>query len=341
MSIWYGCFFASLALAFFRGQKRILIRTILFLILFYIIFLLCLVSGITADYHKAQMFTIAVIVFGILLSCVLDDPDFLELMPITLALVGMIAIIGLIGSPTSYSSDRVSIGSANPIWAARALGLFGISGVYWAVFKQRFSLATVAMVCASLAAITITGSRGPFLGLCATLTYAILFLMKKKRHSRVIAVVYAGAFIILVIYSYDFVPNLRIFSGESMNSGFSRIEIYKYALSLIWMFPRGIGIGYFHYYQFSYPHNIILEIMVEWGWFIGAIILLLILLGSFRLLISPPKYNVLKLILIYELFNACVSGDITSPRMLYALILIGLFPARPKMSRYVPGVRDL
>ena len=87
--------------------------------------------------------------------------------------------------------------------------------------------------------------------------------------------------------------------------------------------PDGIGVGNFLFNSFTYPHNIFLEVLTEWGVIYGLFFVVFITAGAALCFFNRYSTDVMRLLVLYEFLNSQVSGDITSPRMLYALCLFG------------------
>lgn len=82
------------------------------------------------------------------------------------------------------------------------------------------------------------------------------------------------------------INSFLLYLKQDFNSGFlgSRQDIYMNALNAIKSNPFGIGIGGFEQLFGTYPHNFIIDIIVTFGVINGGIILLLMLLYTFKTL---------------------------------------------------------
>lgn len=270
--------------------------------------------------EKIQLFLLVIVAFGVMLGVCLQDDRFLNRLPTAFLVIGGIAVILLALDPSAHQEGRGSFGDGNPIWMARTVAFAGIAAVWHLTRKQ--SLWAWLVLAAAAGAIAFTGSRGPLVALAAAAAYAFVFLHRGQRGPIFVLSGYLLAILLAIQVGFEVIPDLRAFSFTSANG---RDVLYQYAMDLIILNPMGIGVGNFSYHQFSYPHNIVLEFLVEWGWFLGGTILVVIVWGGARLLRSPPEFDILKLAFIIEMLNAQFSGDITTPRMLYALVFVGLF----------------
>jgi len=273
------------------------------------------------DPGKLTLFIGVVALFGVMLGVCLRDRRILEQVPTAFLLIGCTGIALLTLDPVAVATGRFAFSGSSPIWLGRTISLAGIAAV-WFICRGRPIFWPVLL--ASLFAIVLTGSRGPTVGLIAAAGYGLLFRREEGRAPTIAIVTYAVTMIALL----GVIPtDLRVFTGS--DSG--RMELYSYALDIIREVPEGIGIGHYRYGIFIYPHNILLEFLAEWGWLLGGAWIAIIGLGGTRLLMMPREYDILKLAFIADFLNSQFSGDVTSPRLLYALVFIGLLPARHRV----------
>lgn len=282
---------------------------------------------------KIGHFLLVIVAFGVMLGTCLQDERFLSRLPAALLILGGIALVLLVFNPSGYQEGRESYGDGNPIWMARCMSLAGVGAIWYIAHKGRlWAWGVLAVV---IAAMTLTGSRGPIVALAIAAAYSLVNLSPKRRVQFAIAGVYLFAMLVLIQVGYDIIPDMRALSFGSTNG---REFLYQYAADQIYLNPYGIGVGNFQFRQFSYPHNIILEFLTEWGWVLGGAVIALIVAGGVRLFRAPEEYNILKLVFIVEIVNAQFSGDITTPRMLYALVFVGLFFCPAKRTKHHASV---
>lgn len=147
----------------------------------------------------------------------------------------------------------------------------------------------------SLFALLIYGSRGALLTLCLLIGY--MAWLKNKNTKKVIIGLVIGI-ILIIIGPYIVVEMLNrltnagiesrtvktMISGEFLASS-SRLKIYKYLISVLKdNFLFGIGICGDRYYlpknfsgvDASYAHNLLLELLLDYGVIIGTVIIILI-----------------------------------------------------------------
>jgi O-antigen ligase len=181
-----------------------------------------------------------------------------------------------------------------------------------------------------------TGSKGPLialsLGLLFTFRKSVFEILSKKKF--LVNLYLIG---MLAIPFFFFLGNLvssndtlerfsSFFSGEKEDV--TRQGLYEFTTNLIKGHPNGIGVGHFIDYNglFDYPHNIILETFVEWGWIFGAYFLFLLIISLFVLMKNANNIENRALLgfFVMAVTNAMFSGDITSPKEMYISSLIAL-----------------
>jgi hypothetical protein len=134
----------------------------------------------------------------------------------------------------------------------------------------------------------VLGARGALLVLVVVAVYALMKhqLLSSWRNLRM-----AGAILICVVAALIWTVRP---SQEAVQSGFARVGIWRIAIESAWERPQGNGPGQFAkiYVQkrssdafdalVSHPHNLILGVLFEFGWFglIGFLLLWIALLGS-------------------------------------------------------------
>lgn len=284
---------------------------------------------------KLWLFLLVITAFGLMLGTCLQDERFLNRLPAALLLLGGIALVLLLINPSAYQEGRGSFGASNPIWMARTVSLAGAAAIWYIASKR--SWWAWGVLALAIGAMAITGSRGPLVALAIAAGYSLLRLSPERRVPFFIVGAWSITLLATILIGYDMVPDLR---ALSFGAGNGREFLYQYAADLIALNPHGIGVGNFAFRQFSYPHNLALEFLTEWGWLLGGAAIALIIAGGVRLLRAPAEYDILKLVYIIEIVNAQFSGDITTPRMLYALVFVGLVFA-PKSRRDTEGASPI
>lgn len=152
------------------------------------------------------------------------------------------------------------------------------------------------------------GSRGPFLFLCV---FIMLFAINHFRHSRK-KIIYSFLAILLLLFLYFFYDILLAWLATLLSSAGISSRIIKTLVegtvssdsgrSVIWEAaaqaivnnPWGHGaMGaqpiIYHLIPAGYPHSVILEILIDYGVFVGSAILIFLFANAFRLLFKE-KY---------------------------------------------------
>src|SRR5690606_38153772 len=132
--------------------------------------------------------------------------------------------------------------------------------------------------------------------------------------------VFTSLFVYLFIIERTFI--LSQINLSDLSSG--RLGLYEFAINLFVSNPFGIGFGGFERQynvdRVSYPHNIILESLVEGGLLFTIVLFTIIfvsLLKAIRISRNTfGSYIFLFSLLVYSLVNAMLSGDLTSPKEL-------------------------
>ena len=222
------------------------------------------------------------------------------------------------------------------------------------VEKKRLALvfSISGMIC-----IMLGGSRGALLLLIVTITFWQLFLNKYANNNSIKKMMlFVGVVIlsILLFINWDeilfFFQDLfkgvgfssRIFDillGNSIEEGFfssdTRLIIYKDAFDSISLMGRGIfsdrvAIG-------IYPHNIILELLIHFGWIGGSLIVALSLYSITKSFFSIRKSNNLLALFFWWMFtsNICtkmmMSASYLTDRVFW--FHLGIFLVATKLSR--------
>lgn len=272
---------------------------------------------------KLEQFAMVLGLFGIATALAMSRPNVIRHFGTGMILLGGIATALLLLSPGEYQAGRLSFGDNNPIWMARLVGYLGLGAIGLYLHDNRTFPLVAILFLASVVGIVMTASRGPLLGLLLSGAFAAVFFS----HARKEVVLFFGAlgtvFVVLAAMEMGLIGAELFTLGSREDSADVRTNMLLYTIDLIKQAPEGVGVGWFMYAWQPYPHNLWLEFFVEWGWVVGFAFLALTGLAGLGLMRLPEKYNLLKLLFIYEVVNAGLSGDISSPRFLYALLILG------------------
>lgn len=254
-----------------------------------------------------------------------------------------------ISSTQDYFVEREMIGETtglSPITQGRMAGLLIIFLMLIIQYKNKKIVKNVAAFLLIIAIywLTLSGTRGALVSLFATIFFYINYTIQKKTILKNLLL--SGIIIIPVLFYLGIAENLlfpRI--GELFEPGalqsmrrYNRLILFFDFLPDNFIFGLGPG-GWgkqvmVSLYSFRYPHNIIIEFILDYG-IIGAISFSLIFFTSFKLAVSIVKYNKNNMYLIsialawvFYMSNAMFSGSFTSGNynvFTWSAILSGLY----------------
>lgn len=158
--------------------------------------------------------------------------------------------------------------------------------------------------------IFIGGARGPFLSI---IIFGILYILmstteSKHRIRNVLLILIIGG-VVLIYYRalLTFVGNTldtlgissrtitKLLDG-SISEDNGRYEIWKAAINHIQAHPFGSGAmgarnALYHIHYVGHPHNFFLEVLIDYGIFLGAIFIVIMGVASFKLLFAKKYYS--------------------------------------------------
>lgn len=236
---------------------------------------------------------------------------------------------------------RLTAFGSNPIAFGRSLGLLFLWVAVLAVERRLKPIIALPLAGAAGLLLVASGSRGPLLGAIACLAAAGVICYRKDPLLLLrltVAGATAGAVLLAGLQaapkeSGDRIT--RLTQGELGGSELARIDAYQQSWRLIQEHPEGLGWGSFANQvdqsgnggaDRQYPHNLMLEVLLEGGWISGLAVLLMMLAALRRMAALPPATETRNLLVIFLFFlvNAQVSGDLNDNRLLFALAATGL-----------------
>jgi hypothetical protein len=234
-------------------------------------------------------------------------------------------------------NERLGGGAVNSIWLARAAAVFIFFYVYYCFssINRKFSYLLFIIAVLMFFFIILAKSKGPLIFLFVTLV--VYFVLSRKLLFFLKFAIVPVILIFLVFLYLDSVFWERLISlSDPSDSESIRISLYFAALEMFYQNPLGGGSGYFgrHFSQFSnidYPHNAMLESLVEYGVYFTACLYFLILSTLFGLGKKCYKQSgrcvdsLLFMIAIYSFLNSMVSGGISAPKDLYFIMFYWFF----------------
>lgn len=278
------------------------------------------------DLQKMLVFNGVLFIFGFLLALSLGAPPILESLDWALMVLGVIALIVLLTNVNEYDAGRLTYGDSNPIWMGRLFGMSCVAALYGLIRGRVSPALAVTLLTPLFVAMTATGSRGPVFAFMLAAGVAFLINPIRNKYPIMLAAFFVLALISLFVEVTGKFGGVRGLSfGEADDvSYFIRLNMFEYTRYIITEFEEGIGIGAFSFMNFTYPHNIVLELLSEWGWTAGGAYIVLFFTGGIGLYLAGERLQILLLLFIFDFTNACLSGDITSPRLLYGLTIVGV-----------------
>jgi O-antigen ligase len=272
--------------------------------------------------------------------------------------LGMGVIEVVLGLSLMSTAQRLEVLGANTIAVARAALLVPlIAGLF--ALRSRFTLLRVAilvLIPASFVVAVASGSRGPILMLAILVVIgAIGFVLRRRtiawrptRGVLTLALASIAVFALTVsqvpsaslqryVMLADFVEAGGVTGVD--DSSLTRVVLADAAGQLFEANPF-LGVGTAGYAELgpktvgngnadAYPHNALLQVAAEYGLVGIGIFVGLVVLALFRPRLARAS-EALKLVMLFFLFNAMISGDVFDDRMLWGLLmLILLVGARP------------
>jgi O-antigen ligase len=226
--------------------------------------------------------------------------------------------------------------SVNPIWLGRSLGVSVLCGVYWFVtskqsFTKIFLLVTIPFF---LFPMFRTWSRAPLVGmlLCVFLFYLLQPDQPLSRKIKISLPFLISSIIILLNTATHLVSRLRTPMIQEMSTAFRLLAWLKGWEYFMASPVTGVGTGGYYmkmlYGDFTYPHNLFLEVACENG-IIGLTIMIAFVIIVFKMARkNVRRYRTLSgdllqlsiavtVIFIYSLWNAMFSGAIYSNEIVW------------------------
>lgn len=228
-------------------------------------------------------------------------------------------------------SGRVSIEGGNTIGAARGVGAAVTVLAIWALHGTRRRFASITVAVGLVLVLLLIGSRGPILAAAVAITAATLLSRQPGKPVRTLV---AGLGITaagwIAIARSDSLA-ARLFTVQD-NSSDARRYLWAETLDVARGYPFGIGWGQLYAHMRpgymldsgvrQYPHNLVLEILVEAGWvpvLIAVGVLGYALVLQRRATVTTTETGMLALI-VFALVSAMVSGDVPSNREVWVAV---------------------
>lgn len=285
--------------------------------------------------YKISMLFVKIVPWFII-PFVLKDKIYDFILGIWFCLFLQIIIVSIIAIKNIHQinlNNRLEVGVINPIWISRSAFELCMLTYYIGIFSSK-KLYTFLFV----AALIITYASGSKGGIFSFLIIYVLWIFKRfTLKKKIIAGVFGILFLTILIntISKDSYIYQRFFSvmpesssKESLEE--SRIVIWSESIMKMGeedfsslLFGHGIGSFPNFYYDSddigrSYPHNIVLEVLIENG-LIFLILICCITYALIRKCKSP-----LLLLFFYYLINAMFSGDLLLNEYLFLYLFLSI-----------------
>lgn len=253
-------------------------------------------------------------------------------------------------SISTLYNQQLRFGGANAIGLARLAGVGVILAISLMMYRESKNLMILVMTTIFVAVLFLTGSRMPLISLGIIIILIILLSLKLKSgvfylNRKVLILIFLSLVGIVTVWInwnhpsvYIMRMRLEMLINSNGNLDASSSERLRRMESGFEMFNQNIftgqGIGSFStYYDSSdiksYPHNIFIESLSEFGLISTLILFLLffipVVLGIREYYLNSLNFYQLtiSMIFIYLLMNANVTGDINDNRALYAFVAMG------------------
>jgi O-antigen ligase len=261
-----------------------------------------------------------------------------------LLIIGLVLdVIGVYDMLTGTSPDRVTATGSDAIQYARVSGV----SLLWLILIVVEHRGLKRLILAGLmglpaASMMFSGSRGPIVCLLTTVIVAASFYLRDRRFRWVLPVI-SLAVALQLVYAATFAPEsalervLDFFGGRTEMQGTDRPVLFLTALKAFVRKPMGIGWGGFDVlYQGvsagmkrgNYPHNLVLEALVEGGLVCGVVVVLLlvvVLIRTGRLARNShfAEVRMLFLLILFTTLGAMFSSDWNDNRDVFSYLVIG------------------
>ncbi|RKD98091.1 O-antigen ligase family protein [Halopiger aswanensis] len=243
-----------------------------------------------------------------------------------------------------FDGPSFRFAGSNHILPGRLVGIGGLVAVYLLSQTQRRYKRILLLIIffTKISALLIAGSRGPLVALIGAIGFWLVVLSQESMFMKLrigqtlrdfiktgfVAGIGTGLMLLQFPNLIEKIPGIRrsIELLKLEGIGFSlqrRLQLWSYAYDMWKESPIiGHGVGGFYAEHNAYPHNIILEILVEFG-IIGlclVTIFVLICLGRLyvsRKAISPTKKSFIISFPVYCFLAASFSLDIAGNRIFF------------------------
>ncbi len=280
------------------------------------------------------------------------------------------AVVVLLGLTQLSGTRRLVVLEANTINVAKAALVVPLVGLAFVLHERRrlLQIAVIGLAPAAVVIAVASGSRGPLLmlailgGLVAIRSIMRPRAVDWRTAGGAIGVILATVVLMSMVATQ--LPNLSIdrfaLLGDFVDSGLSgdlnsssgdvsaatRVTLFGLAASLLADHPiLGVGTAGFgslspHFLgpteAHTYPHNAFLQFGAEFGLAGLALFVCLVVHAVSRPLPRGEPWRAVRILFLFFLLNAMVSGDIFADRETWGLLMVVLLVDRARVGRGRP-----
>lgn len=237
--------------------------------------------------------------------------------------------------------SRLSAFGSNPIAFGRAMGAIFLWCSMLGIEGRLHAGAAALGIGVSGVLLVASGSRGPLLTAVGCLALAGLLYYRQDRRLQLRLALAGAAVAVALSVAWMLAPRgseqriEELAQGQLGSSELTRLDAYERSLRLIAVHPEGVGWGGFASLvdqlgiggaDRQYPHNMVIEVLLEGGWVAGGYLIALFAACGLRIARLPSTYENRGLLVffLFYLLNAMVTGDLNDNRHLFALMAMGL-----------------
>lgn len=260
-------------------------------------------------------------------------------------------ILALIVQLFILMNPSVDIFKGDYMTAANSL-IVGLMATYYLVVRDK-KMFDITLAVVGTLVILLVGSRS---SLVAILFFWLVYWLANEKRK---GVRYGALALVVLVFMLGSSSLLTIFStlansvgysthitdaltGEGIFSDESRTQLYEGFMGMIALSPWGYGImgdryissAYNLYWKPIYPHNIFLEILVNFGYIIGTVIILTLIVALIKGLVTSKdrNYKMCVLVLVSSSFiKLLFSSSYWIDQMFF--LLLGVLLATPILTK--------
>jgi len=331
-------------------------NNLIFLFIIFSVFSLLWTPAFNYGSYKLALFSLKFLMIFVNIPLIIKESRFFIVSNIAIFTTSIMLLLLIFGfnifNITSFNRwDRFGGNDyqSNSINVGRYFGLASIFYYLIILYKNStyLKLASVFLIVISILLIVITGSKGPLISTLLVMILITLPLIKKLGKAIIVfLVIFFGlwigtsSFVMTTLSSNDFIFHRYIdFSGSS-NSRYLAINkcLDNYLESPLITKIFGEGIGATGYVLQSsdvpdYPHNIFVEILVEFGLvgllsIIYLIVITLIFINKKNAILNKSDFLFYFGGLVFSLINSMFSGDYATNYYLFDFFILSTFYLR-------------